>query len=246
MQQGFGLRDIQPNGNGASRDRRLVEGVLSNVPLFRSIGPHQLGELAGRAKAIQFRRGATICLRARCLPGLYAVAYGQVKLSFRGEAEEHVTRIVGPVETFGLAASLLNRPAPYEAVALDVSLLIMVPSAAVLQVVENDPRFARAVIFELAERKMGLLAEAEAGALYGGVQRLAAYLDALAGDEGNGSCTVRLPITKTVLAARLGIKKETLSRLLRRLVQSGLIAVAQRDVAILDWPRLSAVAREAG
>lgn len=243
MHHGLSVRDVT-NGNGAARDPRLLEGVLSNVRLFRGSAQHQIADLAARAKALHFRRGATVCERGLCLPGLYAVAYGQVKLAFRGEGEERVTRIAGPVETFGLAAAILGRPAPYEAVALDDSLLVMVPSAAVLQMVDNDPRFARAVITDLAERTMSLLAEVETAALRGGVQRLAGYLDALAGQDASKSCTVRLPTTKTVIASRLGIKKETLSRLLRGLAHRGLIAVEQREIAILDRMGLAAIARE--
>ena len=236
--------DTAKNGNGTLRDPRLLEGVLSKVQLFRGIGQHQVANLAARAKALPFRRGAMICARGRALAGLYSIAFGQVKLAFRGEGEERVMRIAGPVETFGLAAALLGRPTPYEAVALEDSLLILVPSPAILQLVENDPRFGRALIIQLAERTMALLAEVESGALQGGAQRLAGYLDDLAGDEAGQACTVRLPTTKTVVAARLGMKKETLSRLLRGLAQKGLIAVVQREIEILDRPRLSALARE--
>lgn len=246
MQQHLPMRDVHANGNGTPRDPRLLEGMLSNVDLFRGMGQRQIADLAARAKAMQFRRGATVCAQGRCLPGLHVIAYGQVKLAFRGaENEERVMRIAGPVETFGLAASVLGRPTPYEVVALDDSLLVMVPSAAILQMVENDPRFARALIHALAERTMTLLAEVEADALQRGVQRLASYLDSLAGtDRANGTCTVRLPTTKTVIASRLGVKKETLSRLLRELGQKGLIAVEQREIAILDRLGLAAVARE--
>jgi CRP/FNR family transcriptional regulator, dissimilatory nitrate respiration regulator len=246
MQQGLVVRDVPANGNGngTARDPRVLEGVLSNLPLFSGIGQRRIAEIAGRSRGIHFRRGATVCDRGACLSGLYAIAYGQVKLAFRGDSEERVTRIAGPVEMFGLAASILGRPTPYEAVALEDSLLIVVPSTTVLQIVENDPRFARAVILELAERTMTLLAEVESGALHRGAQRLAAYLEALAGAPVNDACIVHLPTTKTVIAARLGIKKETLSRLLRGLVQKGLISVEQRAISILDRRRLSALARE--
>ncbi len=236
------MREVT-TGNGPSRDPRFLEGVLANVRLFRGTAQRQIADLAARAKALHFRRGATVSPRGYCLPGLYAVAYGQVKLAFRGEGEERVMRIVGPVETFGLAAAILGRAAPYEAAALDDSLMVMIPSAAVLNMIENDPRFARAVTIELAEHTMELFAEVEAGALHGGAQRLAAYLDALAGLDARKSCTVRLPTTKTVIAARLGVKKETLSRLLRDLAHRGLISVEQREIAILDRIGLAAVAR---
>ncbi len=234
------------SANGASRDPRLLEGVLSNLPLFRGVAQRQVAELAARARALHVRHGAIVCAQGECQPGLYAVAYGQVKLAFRGgDDEERVMRIVGPAETFGLAGSFLGRPSSYEAVALDDSLVVMIPAASILALVDNDPRFARAVINALSERTVTLLAEVEAGALRRGVQRLASYLDSLAGsDSADGTCTVRLPTTKTVVASRLGIKKETLSRLLRELAQKGLIAVEQREIAILDRLRLVAVARE--
>ena len=241
------VRGVNTNGNGTHRDPRVLEGVLSNLPLFRSIAPRQIADLAARAKAIHFRRGETVCARGRCLPGLYAVAYGQIKLGFRDEGGERVVRIAAAVETFGLAAAILGRPAPYEAIALEDTLLVMLPAAAIAQLVENDSRFARAVIVDLAERNMELVAEAEAGALHSGVQRLAAYLDMLAAHEASKtseSCTVHLPTTKTVVASLLGIKKETLSRLLRDLARRGLIEVEQRQIAILDRIGLTALSRD--
>jgi CRP-like cAMP-binding protein len=118
------------------------------------------------------------------------------------------------------------------------------PSQAILALMDREPRFARALAFLLAERSLELLAEVESGTQRG-AQRLASYLAALAdgGGNGNGDCTVRLPVSKTLVAARLGVKKETLSRLLRELAARGLIAVERREVRILDRPGLAAVTR---
>lgn len=244
MPQGLHVRAIQ--GNGASRSPRLVEAILSRVSLFRGVAPRALADLAARSKAMEFRRGATVCSVNNYPPGLYAVAYGQVKLALRGgDGEERVLRIAGPADEFGLAVAILNRPLPYEAVALEDALLIMVPTSAVFALVENDPRFMRAVLGALAESNLDLLAEVEAGSLRRGVQRLASYLESLAQPNGSdGSCTVCLPTTKTVVAARLGVKKETLSRMLRELARKGLIAVDQRKIEILDKLALAAIARE--
>ena len=240
MQHALHSREV--NGNGASRDPRLLEGVISNVALFRGVAQRQLAELAARSKALHYRRGETICSQGQCQPGLYALAYGQVKLALRGD--ERVLRLVGPADTFGLAVALLGRPLPYDAVALDDTFLVMVPTTAVLALIENDPRFMRTVINALAERTVTLLGEIESGALPG-LQRLASYLDSLAEPNGaDGSWSAHLPATKTIVASRLGVKKETLSRMLRELAQKGLIAGEQREIAILDRPGLAAMARE--
>lgn len=240
------LHTREANGSGASRDPRLLERVLSNVTLFRGVGQRQLSDLAARSKALHYRRGATICPQGQCQPGLFALAYGQVKLAFRGaDGDQRVFRVVGAADTFGLAVALLGRPLPYEAVALDDAFLVTVPTSAILSLAENDPRFMRTVINALAERTVSLLGEVESGALHRGVQRLASYLDSLAVPNGSdGTYTVRLPTTKTIVASRLGVKKETLSRMLRELAQKGLIAVEQREIAILDRLGLLAVARE--
>lgn len=233
-------------GNGATRDPRLLERVISNVALFRGVAQRQLSDLAARSKALQFRRGAIVCAQGQFLTSLYAVAYGQVKLALRAaDGDERVLRIAGASETFGLAVAMLGQQSSYQAATLDDALLVLVPIASLVTLIENDPRFARAVIATLAERNVALLAELEAGALRRGVQRLASYLDSLAAPTGgNGGCVVRLPTTKTIVASRLGVKKETLSRMLRELAQKGLIAVEQREIAILDRLGLAAVARE--
>ena len=53
----------------------------------------------------------------------------------------------------------------------------------------------------------------------------------------------RLPVSKTILADRLGITKETMSRLLRELMAQGAIEVARRDITILDRDLLSSAGR---
>ena len=233
-------------GNGGSRDPRLLEGVLSNVALFRGLGPRQMSELAARARPLHFRRGSTVCARGQLAAGPHALAYGQIKLALRSdEGDERVLRVVGPGETFDLAVALLARPLPYEAVALEDAFVVLVPTSAVLALIENDPRFMRRVMQMLAEHAVTLLAEVESGALRRGLQRLAAYLESLAVPNGSdGTFIAQLPTTKTIVASRLGIKKETLSRMLRDLAERGVITVDQREIHILDRSGLATLVRE--
>jgi CRP-like cAMP-binding protein len=48
-------------------------------------------------------------------------------------------------------------------------------------------------------------------------------------------------VSKTVVAALVGVKKETLSRLLRDLSERRLIEVSRRDITILDREQLAGI-----
>ena len=226
------------------QDQRLIEGVASSLPIFWGLTPNQVAGIGRSCWTLQVRRGELIVQRDGPMPGVFALGYGSVKLSLYGlDGEERVMRLVAPGQAFGEATALLGKPSRYEARALADCKLVVIPAAAILSLIERDPRFARRMVLTLAERALEMLAEVESATLRRGAQRLASYLVSLAEPAGqngapNGSCTVRLPATKTVIASRLNMEKATLSRLLRSLSEQGLIGVAQRDITILDRERL--------
>lgn len=220
---------------------RLIEGLITNLPIFRQAARVHLDEVVRHARAETVSRGAAICRHGERMEGLFAVAYGLVKLALRGDAgDEKVLRLVGPGETFGEAVVFLERPCPVDAIALADSMVVIVPGAVLLALIERDSRFARGMIASLSQRMHALVADVESSALRSGVQRVAAYLESLA-EPGAAQAKVRLPATKTVIAARIGVTKETFSRLLRDLADQGLVSVSKRDIVLLDRERLTAL-----
>ena len=222
-----------------TRDERLTQGVISNLPLFAGVAAGNLTALARQCWLVPAARGITVVAQGARLPGILALAYGSVKLVLRRpERAERVLRIIGALQTFGESSALLGCGSPYDAIALQESKLVVIPAAALFALLDRDARFARQLVVALAERKNDLYAEVGAVTLCSGTQRLAIYLRQLAGAER----TVSLPFSKTLVASRLGIKKETLSRLLRDLVQQQVIGVVRRDIAILAPERLDELA----
>lgn len=221
----------------------MVQGLVPRLRIFREVAPPNLAPVIRQSWVLAARRGTTLVQRGVQVPGVFGLAYGSVKLSLRGQdAEERVLRLVSAGQTFGEAESLLGHAGRSEAIALVDSRLVVIPAAAIFGLMERDPRFARALSVALAERALELTGEVES-AMQRGAQRLACYLAALpeAGD-GNGHSMVRLPVSKTLVAARLGMKKETLSRLLRQLAAERVIEVARREIAILDAAALGRIA----
>ena len=209
--------------------------------MFRRTPRPQLAELARQARIEHASPGSVVVRRGERLPGLMVVTYGLVKLSMKGDMER-VLRLVGPGETFGEAALFLEQPLPVDVTAVADSALLVVPSVPLLALFDSDPRFARGLLASVCHRLQAIVADFEAATVHGARERLASYIDSLAPADA-GPATAQLPAAKSVIAARLGMTKETFSRLLRSFIDAGLISVARREIRLLDRARLVAVAR---
>jgi CRP/FNR family transcriptional activator FtrB len=240
MQQGF--RQSTPTAIRPARDRRILEGLIARLPPFDRLARDELDELAAYANLRAHRRGATIAPRGEPLPGVLALAEGSAKITLRrSNGEERVARILERGDSFGFAAVLLERASLVDVVALANCVVATIPSLPVLQLMNRHAGFANAMARTLAGRVLELVGELEASAQHSSLQRLACYLDSRAA-PADGAWEVRLPATKSTIAARLGVKKETMSRLLRELTARGLVEVAGPQIAILDRAGLAALA----
>ena len=195
-------------------------------------------------RLLDVRRGTAVVCRGEPPAGVFAVATGLINVALRGGGgAERVLRFVGPGETFCEAAALLGRASAVDAVALADSTLAVLAAAPLRTLMGRDGALAQRVATLLAERMLALLDEIEASELRPAPERLASYLLSLARAADDGGRTARLPATKTLVASRLGMKKETLSRLLHDFAARRMIAVSRRDIAILDRGALQALAR---
>jgi CRP-like cAMP-binding protein len=100
-----------------------------------------------------------------------------------------------------------------DVVAVVDTRLVLVPAEPLLALVASDAQFARNLIASLAQRMHALVCDFEATTMHGARERLAAYLESLA--ESPEAARVTLPAPKKLIAARLGMTKETFSRALR-------------------------------
>lgn len=207
-----------------------------------SVHPLFPPSLLAKALPLEVRAGKPLAQRGERLPGVMIVRSGLVKLSLRREGEK-VLRLVGPGESFGEETLFLEQPLPVDATALADTALLVVPPAPLLALFDSDRRFARRLLACVCQRLQALVVDFEAATMHGARERLAAYIDSLA--PAGSPAVAHLPAAKTVVAARLGMTKETLSRLLRSFMDEGLIAVARRDIELLDRPRLRAAAEPA-
>lgn len=201
--------------------------------MFRGYPRARVAELAAQARVASVPRNAAPVRAGEPLPGLLVVLRGMLKVALPQGGR--VIALLAPGESFGEASIALGRAPRLEVVALVESTVALLPREALLALLREDARLALRFARTLANQALSLIEALEANASRHGAQRLAAYIDSLArpGDSA-APCSVKLPASKTVIASLLGMKKETLSRLLRELSARQLIRVSGREIGILD------------
>jgi CRP-like cAMP-binding protein len=120
------------------------------------------------------------------------------------------------------------------------TLLLHISKEAVLRLLETDVTFARAMLAGLAMRLHSLIGDVESYSLRSSAQRVIGYL--LQHCPHDGECEERLeftlPTSKQVIASRLNLTPETLSRIFHDLAEGGLIEVHGRQIMVPDLARL--------
>jgi CRP-like cAMP-binding protein len=230
-----------------------AESFIANLPLFKELSQEQQARIAAGARLLRVTRGETLFRRGDPAAGAYIVCYGRVKLSFVSPTgAEKVIEIIEPGQIFGLAVMFLETPHVVSAQALADSLLLLVPKETVFENIDRDPVFARRMLAGMSRRMHQLVADVEAYSTRSGTERLIGFLlrDCVGtdADEGaapgaQGSIDVELPVAKGIIASRLNLTQEHLSRILHDLSALGLIEVHGRRIHICDVERLRRHAR---
>lgn len=225
------------------RKRLDIESALSNLAIFRQLPPSQLALIARATRAVRASRGDLLFRKGDTPTGFHVVLFGQVKLALSSvQGQEKVLQLFGPGQSFGEAVMFLERPYPVHAECLGDALLLHVSKAAIFEAIDAHPGFARRLLAGLSMRLHELVADVEAYSTRSAAQRLAGYLLNLCIAEGEGEAQLSLPTSKHLIASRLNLTPETMSRLLNVLCAEQLIRVEGRRVTICDVERLRAYA----
>lgn len=220
-------------------DKSQIERQLARLPLFAALEAEQLAGIAAAAQTKPLAKGATLFHKGDPCRGFYVVLSGQMKLAFRSpQGDEKVVEIISPNQSFGEAVMFLDRPYPVYAEALIDSLLAHIPSAPIFEMLERDHLFARKMLAGLSIRLHALIQDVESYSLHSSAQRVIGYLLEQCAQENQGQAEVALPTSKQVVASRLNLTPETLSRIFHDLAAAGLITVSGKQITIHDLPRL--------
>ena len=207
--------------------------VLARFPLFQALSPIQLERIAQGTKEVRLAKGEALFTRGSEASGFFIVLFGQIKLVIDSpQGDEKVIEIINQRQSFGEAVMFLGRPYPVSAVSLNDTLLLHVSKQMVDGLLAEDPSFARGLLAGLSARVHSLVKDVESYSIRSTTQRVIGYLLQQCPDDAQENVTIELPTSKVLVASRLSITPETLSRIFAKLAQLSLIEVQGRSVVI--------------
>lgn len=217
-----------------------IPTVLRQVSFFSELSSEDIDRVARYTRERQLEKGEILFQRGAPVHGFYFVVSGQMKLAVSSaQGNEKVVEIISPMHSFGEAVMFLNRPYPVFAEALVPTQLLHIGQAVVSDLIDQDPGFARKLLAGMAIRLHGMVQDVETYSLRSSMQRVIGYLLQQVADESGGACDINLPTSKQVIASRLNLTPETLSRIFHDLTEAGLITVHGKHISLLDPARLA-------
>lgn len=191
----------------------------------------------------EFERGATIFLQGERATAIYIVAEGWVKLyRIAPNGTEAVVGVFTKGRSFGEAVAFRHDSYPVSAEAVTDCSLIRIEANVFLRLLRDNPEVAVMMLSATYLHLHALVTQIEALKAQTGAQRVAEFLLELAPCP-DGACEVLLPYDKVLIAGRLGMKPESLSRAFVKLREHG-VTIRQNKAAIDDIKALRAFSDE--
>lgn len=212
--------------------------------LFAPLEEGQFQRLLGAMTVIELDRGDLLFRCEDPAAHFYLVSDGFLKLVLCSPAgEQKVVEVLQPGHTFGEAVMFTTRRRyPVTAEALSACTVFAFPNEVYRTLLQENTDACFRLMGDMSQRLHARLREIESLTLENATHRLIHYLAGQLPSASNGSAIVDLHVSRQVLASRLSIKPETLSRIFRQLVESGVLQTDGKLIRIPDVERLRAYA----
>lgn len=214
------------------------------APLLSALENKDIATLLEGAQVVSYLAPTLLFSQGDAADRFFIVLEGQVKLmALTEEGAQTVVEVFEPCCSFAEAAMFASRRFPLSAEVAEGSRLIHIPAGTFLRrLADNKPQAFRmlATLSSWQRRLMQEIAEIK-GKSPG--QRLGSFLLSLT-DVEQGPARMHLPMKKAVIASRLGVTPESLSRAMARLKSVG-VERAGREIRVADVAQLRAFCREA-
>jgi CRP-like cAMP-binding protein len=211
--------------------------AASQIVVFSGLNPREVQTLLAQATVIDLEPGQSLFRQGDAAAAFFIVITGWIKLyRITPAGDEAVLHVLTKGESFAEAVAFVGGRYPATASAATDARVVMIPAHHVINCVREMPDIAIAMIASTSQHLHRLVQRVEQLSAQSGLQRVAEFLAGLCPNL-DGSCTISLPYDKTLIAGRLGLKPESLSRVFAKLRSVG-VDVRASDVVVSEVAQL--------
>lgn len=209
--------------------------ILQRSTLLQAFSPQQIDALAQQAKVHHLKEGEILFQQGETLQEIFICISGCIKLfHLTADGHEKIISIASPGHNF--AEPMLfteGRLCNLHAAALKQAEVLGINATQFLNFLEESPALCFSVMSLLSKRIHWLVDEVDRLTLHNATYRLVYFL--LETHQNPDYCNIiSLDVPKHVVASRLSVRPETLSRILKNLVDLGMIAVRDHKIELLN------------
>jgi CRP-like cAMP-binding protein len=206
--------------------------VISDISLFKGLSDEQLARMLSTSHCHNYSSGERIFNHGDKATHFYWLCSGQVKLTrISPEGDEKCIEVINAGKTFAEAVMFMeNGRYPVNAETISNSKIISFSNHEFREILKQSVDTCFSLLADLSRHLHMHLNEIERLTLSNAMTRLIVYLLDTVNENGEAN----LGISKHLLASRLSIKPETLSRLFSKLQKEGLISVDGQTIKILN------------
>jgi len=218
------------------RNQEIID-ALRQSHLFSRLTDIQLDRVYRHSKTAKIEEGQLLFAQGEDVSYFYLVLSGKMKL-FRvsPDGQEKIIEIVPQGEVFAEALMFMDQPNyPVNSSALSETVVVGIDAKDFKAMLWDSVDTCLLLLGDMSFRLRKLVHEIDTLTLHTGTCRVANYLMQHAPDEDEGEeVCFDLEVAKSTIAARLSVKPETFSRIIKNLRGQGILSIDGSKITIHD------------
>jgi CRP/FNR family cyclic AMP-dependent transcriptional regulator len=218
---------------------------LRKFPLFANLPEPELRVTSGLLRMKTFARRELVCRKEDAADGLYMLFTGMLQaVDIAEDGREIGLNLIKPGNFFGELSVIDGQPRSAHVIALQPSLVGVIPQNAAREVFYRLPGTAEAMMKHLATLVRNLSTYRALLAIPNAQQRVYALLQQLGQQMPGGLVVVQNMPKQQEMAIMINTSRETVSRAIAHLVQTGVVEKDFRRLLVRDPARLRRLATQ--
>lgn len=215
---------------------------LKDLTVFQNLDSEELELLCQNSYAKFYEKGEVIFFENDSVKKLYLLVQGKVKLTMlSAEGKEKVLTILQEGDIFGELSLFDEDPHPLTAEVMDDARLLFIPWNEMEKMIQKRASLAIKIIEALSKKTRLLTSQVRELVFQDAAGRLSSLISRLADDFGReieAGTVIDLVLTHQEIANLIGSSRVTVTKLINRFIDEGMITIKKRKIIIKDFEAL--------